>query len=151
MNFTKKQWTVEEEDDMLASLRKRETFEKIAQRHDRSTNAIKLRFGMICRKEIDTTPKSIGDLSQEYRIPEKQILQYMDDLENIQKKNQTSMPQQQSISSFDLADITIIKEEILVMNEKLDKIYKYIKKLMEIQKQPSGKRKKENNPSFMTS
>ena len=137
MNFTKKQWTVEEEDEMLTSLRNRETFDKIAKRHDRSVNAIKLRFGMICRKEMETTPKSVGDLSQEYCIPEKHILQYMDDLENIQKKNQSvsSLPHQQPLSSFDLADITIIKEEMLVMNEKLDKIHRYVKKLMELSKQ----------------
>lgn len=136
MNFTKKQWTVEEEDEMLSSLRNRETFEKIAQRHDRSAKAIKLRFGMICRKEMETTPKSIGDLSQEYRISEKQILQYIEDLENIQKKNQSvsSLPHQQPVSSFDLADIAIIKEEILVMNEKLDKVYRYVKKLTELSK-----------------
>ena len=135
MKFTKKPWSPEEENEMLASIRKRETFEKIAQRHDRSVNAIKLRFGMVCQKELETSPHSIGDLSQEYRIPEKQILQCMDDLENIKKKNQTitSSPQQ-TTSSFDLADITIIKEEILVINEKLDKIYRYVKKLMETKK-----------------
>jgi Asp-tRNA(Asn)/Glu-tRNA(Gln) amidotransferase C subunit len=143
MKFTKKQWTSEEEQEMLASIRKRESFEKIAERHDRSVNAIKLRFGMVCRKELETTPHSIGDLSAEYRIPENHISKYMEDLENIQKKNQnaTSVPQPQSFSSFDLADITIMKEEILNMNEKLDKIYKYVKKLMEIKKKTSEKKK----------
>lgn len=142
MKFTKKPWTPEEENEMLASLRRRETFEKIALRHDRSVNAIKLRFGMVCRKELETTPHSIGDLSQEYRIPEDRILQCMDDLENIQKKNQTltALPQQ-PISPFDLADITIIKEEMLVMNEKLDKIYRYVKKLMEMNKKTCVKKK----------
>lgn len=143
MKFTKKPWTPEEENEMLAALRRREAFEKIALRHDRSVNAIKLRFGMVCRKELETTPHSIGDLSQEYRIPEDRILQCMDDLENIQKKNQTltALPQQPSISSFDLADITIIKEEMLVMNEKLDKIHRYVKKLMEINKKTCVKKK----------
>lgn len=130
MRSTKKQWTVEEEKEMLASLRKREALETIAMRHDRSVNAIKLRFGMLCRKELETTPKSVADLSQEYRIPEHQIVRYMDDLENIQKKNQPPP----AVSPFDLADISIIKEEVLVMNEKLDKIYRYVKKLMELSK-----------------
>lgn len=124
---TKKQWSVDEEKEMLASLRKREALETIAMRHNRSVNAIKLRFGMLCKKELETTPKSVGDLSQEYRVPEQQIVRYMDDLENIQKKNQSPPV----VSPFDLADITIIKEEILMMNEKLDKIYRYVKKLME--------------------
>jgi len=141
MKFTNKQWTLEEEQEMLASLRKRESFEKIAQRHDRSVNAIRLRFGMVCRKELETTPHSIGDLSQEYRIPENQILQYMDDLENIQKKKQTATSVPQPISSFDLADISIMKEEMMVMNEKLDKIYKYVKKLMEMKKKTSNQKK----------
>lgn len=136
MKFTSKAWTVEEEQEMLASLRKRETFEKIARQHERSTNAIKLRFGMICKKQLESTSKNLTELSQEYRLPEQHLVQYMDDLENIKKKNQTaSLLSQQPISSFDLADVSIIKEEILVMNEKLDKIYKYVKKLMEISKQ----------------
>jgi hypothetical protein len=148
MKFAKKPWSPEEENDMLASIRRRETFEKIALRHDRSVNAIKLRFGMVCRKELETTPHSIGDLSQEYRIPENQIVQCMEDLENIQKKNQnqtiTSLPQQ-TVSSFDLADITIIKEEMLVMNEKLDKIHRYVKKLMDMRKNTSPPQKKKHH------
>lgn len=135
MRSTKKQWTVEEEKEMLASLRKKEAFETIALRHDRSINAIKLRFGMLCKKELEMTSKSVEDLSQEYRIPEQQIIRYMDDLENIQKKNQPPP----AVSPFDLSDITIIKEEVLVMNEKLDKIYRYVKKLMENSKTKTKK------------
>ena len=143
MTFTKKSWTPEEEEEMMASLRQRKTFEKIALHHDRSVNAIKLRFGMVCRRQLETTTKTLDHLCQEYHIPENRIVQYMEDLETIQKKNQTlsSSNVHGSISPFDLADITIIKEQILVMNEKLDKMYRHVKKLTELSKQKVSSKK----------
>lgn len=130
----KKAWSKEEEEGVLAALRKRESFDRIAQRHERSANAIKLRFGMLCRKELESTPKSVGDLSLEYHLPEDHILRCMDDLENIQKKQQPNADRMPMLPLFDPADISILKEEVLVMNEKLDKIYRYVKKLMEMSK-----------------
>jgi len=130
MNYTKKSWTPEEENEMLVSIRKGEKFDKIAMRHERTPNAIKLRFGMVCKKEIENTSKSMEDICREYHINEQQIVRFINDLETIQKKNQTT----QSHHSFDPADITIVKEEILVINEKLDKIYKHVKKMMEMMK-----------------
>jgi hypothetical protein len=130
MNYTKKSWTPEEENEMLVSIRKGEKFDKIAMRHERTTNAIKLRFGMVCKKEIENTSKSMEDICREYHTNEQQIVRFINDLETIQKKNQTTQAQ----SSFDPADITIVKEEILVINEKLDKIYKHVKKMMEMMK-----------------
>lgn len=132
MNYTKKSWTTEEENEMLASIRKGEKFDKIATRHERTPNAIKLRFGMVCKKEIENTSKSIEDICHDYHVNEQQVVRYINDLENIQKKNQS--PTTPLLHSFDPADISIVKEEILVINEKLDKIYKHVKKMMEIMK-----------------
>lgn len=130
MNYSiKKQWAVEEENEMLNAIRRGESFDTIAKRHERTQNAIKLRFGMLCKKEIEKNSKNMQDLCKEYNIHENQMTRYINDLETIQKKNQqlshTPIP-----SSFDPADISIIKEEILVMNEKIDKIYKHIKKML---------------------
>ena len=137
MNYSsKKSWSVEEENEMLVSIQKGESFEKIAQRHERTPNAIKLRFGMVCKKEIQNTKQTIEEICRQYRTDQKLVLKCIDDFENIQKKNQSTPANSptQMISTFDLADISIIKEEILVINEKLDKIYRNLKKLMETKK-----------------
>jgi len=128
MNYTKKAWTPEEENEMLVSIKKGEKFDKIATRHERTPNAIKLRFGMVCKKEIENTTRSMEDICSEYHINEQQVVRFINDLETIQKKNQTPPPQ------HDPADITIVKEEILIINEKLDKIYKHVKKMTEMMK-----------------
>lgn len=137
MNYTKKSWSVEEENEMLGSLRRRETFEKIAQKHGRTPNAIKLRFGLVCKKEIGSASKSMEGICQEYNLTEEQVSRCINDLENIQKKD--TKP---TTSSFDPADISIIKEEVLLINEKLEKVYRNIKKLMEMKVK---KIKKSNN------
>lgn len=128
--YTKKQWSSEEEMEMLSSIRRGENFETIAQKHDRTQNAIRLRFGMVCKKELAS--KTIQDLCKEYKINENLLRCCIQDLENIQKKKQPTTMTASSLSSFDPADISIMKEEILVLNEKLDKIHKYLKKIMEI-------------------
>jgi hypothetical protein len=140
MNYAKKSWTTEEETEMLSSIRKGEAFDRIAKQHDRTPNAIKLRFAMVCKKDLEKTTKSIHDLCREYNIKEEQLMKHINDLENIQQKNNTpTAPYTQQVSSFDLADISIIKEEIILINEKLEKIYKHVKKLTEISKKKKKK------------
>lgn len=129
MAFTKKAWTAEEETDMLSSVRRREPFDRIAQRHERTPNAIRLRFGLVCKKSLEQ--KTMADLCREYNMEETQINQCINALEDIQKKDQPSM---KMMAHFDPADVSIIKEEILVLNEKVDKIYKYVRKLVEMEK-----------------
>lgn len=127
MAFTKKSWSVEEEMEMLSSIKKREPFDKIAQKHERTQNAIRLRFGMVCKKDLQQ--KTMSDLCREYNMKETHINECINALENIQKKTAPPPP-----PHFDPADVSIIKEEILVLNEKIDKIYKYVRKLVEIEK-----------------
>lgn len=139
---TKKQWTNEEENEMIVAIKNNEPFETIAQRHSRTPNAIKLRFGMICKKQLETTKRNMDDLCREYHIKEQTILKCMDDLESVQMKNKVEKQQSSLSPGFDIADISIIKEEILILNEKIDKIYRYVKKLMEL-----SNHKKKNNVS----
>lgn len=142
MNYAKKSWTTEEETEMLSSIRRGEAFDKIAKQHDRTTNAIKLRFAMVCKKDLEKTTKGIHDICREYNIKEEQLMKHINDLENIQQKNNTQQqtaPYTQQVSSFDLADISIIKEEIILINEKIEKIYKHVKKLTEISKKKKNK------------
>lgn len=130
MMYTKKSWSVEEEKEMLSSIRQGETLDKIAQQHERTQNAIRLRFGMVCKKEL--LSKKMPDLCREYHMTENQVLQCIHDLEKIQNKNQPlpSAPPLMLSSSLD-AEMTIIKEEILVIKDKLEKMCKYMKKIME--------------------
>lgn len=133
-NTKKKTWSVEEENTMMKSIRNGDTFDKIAQQHGRTKNAIQLRFGMICKKEIENTPKNLQALSKEYHIQENQLVKYIEDFEKIQTQNQNKLLSPQAFennSSLDPSDITIIKEEVLLLNEKIDKMYKYVKKIME--------------------
>lgn len=136
MAFTKKAWSAEEEMEMLSSVRRREPFDRIAQKHDRTQNAIRLRFGLVCKKELEH--KNMTELCRDYNVDETQITQCINALENIQKKNQQPAPPHH----FDPADVSIIKEEILVLNEKLDKIYKYVRKLVEMGKKTPPSQKK---------
>lgn len=126
--YTKKSWSVEEENEMLSSIRQGETLDKIAKQHERTQNAIRLRFGLVCKKELLT--KKMPEICREYHMSENQVLQCIQDLEKIQNKNnnQTTLLPPPNLD----ADITIIKEEILVMKDKLDKMCKYMKKIMEI-------------------
>lgn len=126
--YTKKSWSVEEENEMLSSIRRGETLDKIAQQHERTQNAIRLRFGLVCKKEMST--KNMKQICQEYHVSENQVRQCISDLEKIQNKNPVPIT---TYSTLD-ADITLIKEEILVMKETMDKMYKYIKKIMETMK-----------------
>lgn len=124
--YTKRSWSVEEENEMLSSIRQGEPMDKIAKQHERTQNAIRLRFGMVCKKELLT--KKMPEICREYHMTENQVLQCIQDLEKIQNKNHptSSLPP----PNLD-ADITIIKEEILVIKDKLDKMCKYMKKIME--------------------
>lgn len=124
MSFPKKSWTTEEETQLLSSLRRGLPWDKIAKDHDRTQYAIKLRFGMVCKKALET--KTIQQISQEYGRQESEIHQCMDALDNIKK---TSIP-----TTIDPADIMLMKEEILLINEKVDKIYRCVKKLCEKKK-----------------
>lgn len=132
--FAKKTWSTDEEREMLSALRRRETFEKIAPRHDRTPNAIRLRFGSVCKKEL--TDKSMADLCREYHMEEPQITQCIHALENIQKKNNPPSSLSSQSPFLDPVDISIIKEEVLLLHEKIDKIYKYVKKLVEKKTKP---------------
>jgi hypothetical protein len=129
-SFAKKAWSTEEEQEMLSALRRREPFETIASRHDRTPNAIRLRFGMVCRKELSTNNKRMADLCREYGMDEAQINRCIQSLEDIQKKNAPPPPP----PSLDPADIAIIKEEVLLLHEKVDKIYKCVRKLLLVSK-----------------
>jgi LysM repeat protein len=125
--YTKKSWSVEEETEMLSSIRQGETLDKIAKQHERTQNAIRLRFGLVCKKEL--LVKKMPEICREYHMSENQVLQCIQDLEKIQNKNNqtSSLPPPPNLD----ADITIIKEEILVIKDKLDKMCKYMKKIME--------------------
>ena len=133
MNYTKKSWTCEEEQEMLDSIRRKETFEKIARRHERTPNAIRLRFGMVCMKKLESNQTTMRDLCQEFQTDSSHITQCMDALENIQKKNTSANTLLPSLT-IDPAELTLIKEEVLSLHEKTDKIYRHVKKIVELLK-----------------
>lgn len=125
MNFTNKRaWSAEEEGEMLDGVRRGEAFETIAKRHDRTPNAIRVRFGLVCRKELET--KKMADVCRGYNIGQDKVAQCVSALEEIQKKQPPPLP-----PLHDPATIDLIKEEVMLLHEKVDKVYKHVRKIAE--------------------
>ena len=122
MYYTKKAWAVEEEGLMLDAIRRGEAFEQIAKRHDRTPNAIRLRFGLVCKKELET--RSIEEVCRSYNTAKAQVERCVGALEEIQKKN---VPPNHNP---DPATLDLIKEEVMLLHEKVDKIYKHIRRMV---------------------
>ena len=129
----KKQWTPEEEDEMLMSMRKGDPFQAIAQQHGRTENAIRLRFGLICKKQLET--KTIQDIGRDYRVSPQKVQQCIDALEDIQdkNKNKTSIPTLNN--SNNTQELRVIQEEIQKLHDKIDRIYKHVRKLADKKKE----------------
>jgi len=126
-------WTPDEEKIMLDAIRNGGTFEQIAKQHERTATAIKLRFGMMCKKQLCWNPDGLEDLVRTYHLDPKQIHTIIDELDNLQQKKPVAQQhQQQHTLPIDLTDIMVMKEQILVMNDKLVKIHKYIKNITEV-------------------
>lgn len=127
-HHNKRAWSAEEEKEMLDGVRRGEAFDQIGKRHDRTANAIRLRFGLVCRKELET--KKMADVCREYNMGQSQVAQCISALEEIKKKQQPPpLP-----PLHDPATLDLIKEEILLLHEKVDKIYRHVRKLTEKKK-----------------
>lgn len=124
----KKQWTTEEEEQMLLLIRRGEAFNMIAKQHERTENAIRLRFGLICKKQLET--RTMQDICREYRVTSEKVKQCMDALQDIQDKNKSSS----SSSPSSNHDLNIIQEEIQKLHDKIDRIYKHVRKLVDKKK-----------------
>lgn len=124
----KKQWTPEEEDEMLMSMRKGDPFQAIAQQHGRTENAIRLRFGLICKKQLET--KTIQDIGRDYRVSPQKVQQCIDALEDIQDKNKNK-----ASMSAPNNNIQELREEIQKLHDKIDRIYKHVRKLADKKKE----------------
>lgn len=127
----KKQWTTEEEDQMLLSIRRGEAFQTIAKQHERTENAIRLRFGLICKKQLET--KTIQDICREYRVASEKVQQCMDALQDIQDKNKNKTSSV-SVSNNNSHELHTIQEEIQKLHDKIDRIYKHVRKLVDKKK-----------------
>lgn len=130
MNNVKKPWTADEEHEMMSSVTDGQSFDVIARRHQRTQNAIQLRFGMVCKKELAT--RSLEGLSSQYHMEPKRILQYMDGYDAIQNRQQQP-PAPQAVAPAPM-DLLTIREEIRSLHEKCDRIYRALKKLLGEQK-----------------
>lgn len=129
MSFhNKKAWSAEEEGEMLDAIRRGEAFEKIAKKHDRTPNAIRLRFGLICRKALET--RRMADVCRDYNTGEDQVAQCVSALEEVRKQQQQPTPPPPQ-HHHDPATLDLIKEEVLLLHEKVDKIYRHVRKLAE--------------------
>lgn len=119
----KKNWSPEEEKDLLDAVRRGEFFDKIAMRHERTPNAIRLRFGMICKKALEKS--TLQDLCREYRMEGPQLERCIRDWDTIQNKSSTITTTTMTNS---LTDIQFLKEELASLHRKIDKIYKHVRK-----------------------
>ena len=128
----KKQWSAEEENDMLMSVRKGEAFQVIARQHGRTENAIRLRFGLICKKQLET--KTIQEIGREYQVSPQKIQQCIDALEDIQEKNKNKTATM-SMSNNNTQEFSVLQEEIQKLHVKIDRIYKHVRKLADKKKE----------------
>lgn len=127
----KRQWTTEEEEQMLLSIRRGEAFQTIAKQHDRTENAIRLRFGLICKKQLET--KTMQDVCREYRVTSEKVQQCIDALDDIQDKNRNKTSSM-SVSNNNNHELHAIQEEIQKLHDKIDRIYKHVRKLVDKKK-----------------
>ena len=126
----KKQWSPEEENEMLMSIRKGEAFQGIARQHGRTENAIRLRFGLICKKQLET--KTVQDIGREYHVSPQKVQQCIDALEDIQDKNKNKTS---TIPDNRNNELRVLQEEIQKLHDKVDRIYKYVRKLVDKKKE----------------
>lgn len=127
MTTMKKQWSPDEENEMLVSIRKGDPFQAIARQHGRTENAIRLRFGLICKKQLET--RTIQDIGREYHVSPQKVQQCIDALEDIQDKNKASTP---TLPNNNLQEL---RQEIQKLHDKVDRIYKHVRKLADKKKE----------------
>lgn len=114
-------WSHDEEERMLDGLRRGETFEHIARRHERSAKAIRLRFGMYCRKHMGE--QSIDTLGKEFHQTPANIQIILSDLDSTHTPSPHFQQQQ-------VAATSATHDEI---KEKLQRHTKLLKKIIEEQ------------------
>ena len=112
-------WTKKEEDELLYRLQLEESISSISKKHKRSERAIEMRVGMIFSRLLENGEKK-SVLAKKYQMTENEISNYMefmnDSRTNSQNKNDN------------------IRDLILLLNEKLDRIEKKLVKIEEIDK-----------------
>ena len=112
-------WTKKEEDELLYRLQLEESISSISKKHKRSERAIEMRVGMIFSRLLENGEKK-SVLAKKYQMTENEISNYMefmnDSRTNSQNKNDN------------------IRDLILLLNEKIDRIEKKLVKIEEIDK-----------------
>lgn len=128
MNGLKKTWSPDEEQEMLTMIRKGESLGTIGRQHGRTENAIRLRFGLICKKQLET--KTMQEICREYRVTSQQVQNSIDALDMIQEKNK---PEGNIMTTAN--ELRAIREDIRSLSEKMDRIYKHVRRLSDKKKE----------------
>lgn len=118
-------WSHDEEEMMLDGLRRGETFEHVARRHERSGKAIRLRFGMYCRKHMGK--QSLDQLGKEFHQTAENIQTIISDLQSTHAQTQPPHYQQQQQAQV------VVSSSHDEIKDKLQRHTKLLKKLIEEQ------------------
>ena len=114
-------WTTKEEDELCHRIRLGQTIEEIAHQHQRSRNAIELRFALIISRKLDKKEK-IQNICKEYMMNEKKINYYLNLLH--ETKTQQEPNEMKAIENM----LEKINSKLEVVEEKVTKLYRKLQK-----------------------
>ncbi len=121
MEKHKSLWTTKEEDELCHRIRLGQTIEEIAHQHQRSRNAIELRFALIISRKLDKKEK-IQNICKEYMMNEKKINYYLNLLH--ETKTQQEPNEMKAIENM----LEKINSKLEVVEEKVTKLYRKFQK-----------------------
>ena len=115
-------WTTKEEQDLIFELKNDNTLSVIAQKHNRSENAIKLRLASMIQRELDKGISRKKILST-FNITEEMMKNLLD----LSKRFSSSSHSSSSVSESSSSTLNLILEKMEDMNTKLSTLEKYVK------------------------
>lgn len=129
MNNHKAFWTKPEETQLCHEIQMGKSFDEIANLHQRSTNAVRLRFAMILSKRLQKGEKK-HRLTQEYNIESfelENLLKLYEDRQETQTMTNGATYSPESYKKIEDA-LTVITEKVCRIEKCLVKILKDCKK-----------------------
>lgn len=113
---------------MLEARRRGESWEKIAERHERTPKAIEWRWGSYCQRRIRGKKAMLPDLAREFHVDPNHLEELLAQL-NDQQQPSASSANGVSSSVIDLKkEIAMILSRLEQMDERLTRILRMLKK-----------------------
>ena len=116
MNNHKSFWTEKEEKTLLHEIQLNLSMDEIAERHQRTKNAVELRFALLLEKKIKSGEKR-HSLVQEYNISDTEISRFLSLLEQTKKHEPEN------------GNLKQIEKNIGILSEKMSNVEKLLLKI----------------------